>query len=118
MSFQDAVKDTVTMICLNPFKEGKEFFNRGLFPKLKDLHMLVRSNDFKVILGTDAITEKGKLKVVKYFNIEQKWDCLLEKWKYQKKTVTGFKQYFELLFLVKSESRSDDVWFSFFEGMH
>ena len=118
MPFQDAVKDMVTMICLNPVKEGEEFVNRGLFPKLKDLHALVRSNDFKEILGTDAITEEGELKVVKYFNIEQKWDCLLEEWEDQKKTVTGFKQYFELLFLVKSESRCDKVWFSLFEGMH
>ncbi len=82
MPFQDAVKDTVKMICLNPVKEGKEFVNRGLFPKLKDLHALVTSDDFKEIPGTDAITEEGELKVVKYFNIERKWDCLLEKWKY------------------------------------
>ena len=42
----------------------------------------------------------------------------MEEWEDQKKTVTGFKRYFELLFLVKSESRCDEVWFSFFEGMH
>jgi hypothetical protein len=42
----------------------------------------------------------------------------LEEWEHQKKTVTGFKRYFELLLLVKSESRRDEVWFSFFEGMH
>ena len=42
----------------------------------------------------------------------------MEEWEDQIKTVTGFKQHFELLFLVKSESRRDKVWFSFFEGMH
>ena len=72
MPFQDAVKDLVTMICLNPVKEGEEFVKRGLFPKLKDLHALVRSNEIKEILVTDAITEDGELKVVKYFNIKQK----------------------------------------------
>jgi len=55
---------------------------------------------------------------VKYFNIESKWDVLLKEWEDQNKTVTGFTQYFELLFFVKSESRRDEVWFSFFEGMH
>ena len=88
------------MICLNPVKEGEESVKRGLFPKLKDLDALIRSNDFKEILGTDAITEEGERKVVKYFNIEQKWECLLEEWEDQNKTVTGFKQYFELLFLA------------------
>ena len=71
MPFQDTVEDPVTMIRLNPVKEGEEFVNRGLFPKLKDLNALVTSDDFKEILGTDAITEEGELKVVKYFNIEQ-----------------------------------------------
>jgi len=118
MTFQDKLEDLVTMIRLNPVREGEESVKRGLFPKLKDLHALVRSDNFKEILGSDAITEEGELKVVKYFKIENKWDCLMEEWEHQKKTVTGFKRYFELLFLVKSESRRDEVWFSFFEGMH
>ena len=79
------------MICLNPVKEGEETIKRGLFPKLKDLDALIRSNDFKEILGKDAITEEGERKVVKYFNIEQKWECLLEEWEDKNKTVTGFK---------------------------
>ena len=106
------------MIRLNPVKEGEESIKRGLFPKLKDLDALIRSNDFKDILGKEAITEEDERKVVKYFNIEQKWECLLEEWEDQNKTVTGFKRYFELLFLVKSKSKIDEVWFSFFEGMH
>ncbi len=34
------------------------------------------------------------------------------------KEVRGYKRYHELLFLVKSSSTVDHVWFSFFEGMH
>jgi hypothetical protein len=101
MPFQDTVENTVPMIHLNPVTEGEESVKRGLFPKLKDLHALVRSDDFKEILGVDAITEECECKVVKYFNIESKWDCLLEEWEHQKKTVTGFIRYFELLLLVK-----------------
>jgi hypothetical protein len=52
--------------------------------------VLIRSNDFKEILDADAITEEGEHKVV-YFNIESKWDCLLEEWEDQNKNVTGFK---------------------------
>ena len=91
MTFQDTVEDPVTMICLNPVREGEESVKRGLFPKQKDLHVLVRSDDFKEILDMDAITEEGECKVVKYFNIENKWDCLLEEWEHQNKKVTGFK---------------------------
>ena len=88
------------MICLNPVKEGEESIKK------------------RTVSKTKAITEEGERKVVKYFNIEQKWECLLEEWEDQNKTVTGFKRYFELLFLVKSKSKIDEVWFSFFEGMH
>ncbi len=34
------------------------------------------------------------------------------------KVVIGFKWYNKLLFLVKSASEDDHIWFSFFEGMH
>ena len=108
------------MIRLNPVKVGEESVTRGLFPKQKDLATFVRSEEFKEILDTDAITEEGERKIAKYFNVETKWISLLEDYEDQdeKKTLSGFKRYFELLFLVKSESKRDEVWFSFFEGMH
>jgi len=43
-TFQDMVEDPVTMIRLNPVREGEESVKRGLFPKLKDLHAFVRNN--------------------------------------------------------------------------
>ena len=108
------------MIRLNPVKVGEESVTRGLFPKQKDLATFVRSEEFKEILDTDAITEEGERKIAKYFNVETKWISLLEDYEEQdgKTTLSGFKRYFELLFLVKSESKRDEVWFSFFEGMH
>jgi hypothetical protein len=56
--------------------------------------------------------------VVKYFGVQKQWKKLLEQWHEDKKEVRGYKQYYELLFLVKSSSLVDHVWFSFFEGMH
>ncbi len=69
------------MIRLNPVKVGEESVKRGLFPKQKDLATFVRSEEFKEILDTDAITEEGECKIVKYFNIETKWISLLEDYK-------------------------------------
>jgi hypothetical protein len=42
----------------------------------------------------------------------------LFQWKEKEKVIIGFEQYYELLFLVKSTSQVDHIWFSFFEGMH
>ncbi len=79
---------------------------------------MIGSDDFKEILQTDATMEEGENKVVEYFEVDNIWECLLHKWEKENQNVTGFKQYYELLFLVKSISRKDKVWFSFFEGMH
>ncbi len=38
-------------------------------------------------------------------------------WKEEEKVIYGFERYYRLLFLVKSTSQVDHVWFSFFEGM-
>jgi hypothetical protein len=56
--------------------------------------------------------------VVKYFGVQKQWDQLLNQWYKENKEVRGYKQYYELLFLVKSSSTVDHAWFSFFEGMH
>ncbi len=42
----------------------------------------------------------------------------MDQWYKKNKEVRGYKQYYELSFLVKSSSMVDHVWFSFFEGMH
>ncbi len=53
-----------------------------------------------------------------YFKVQKQWDELLFQWKEEEKVIIGFKRYYELLFLVKSESQVDHIWLSFFEGMH
>jgi hypothetical protein len=42
----------------------------------------------------------------------------LFQWKEEEKVIIGFEWYYELLFLVKSTSQVDHIWFSFFKGMH
>ena len=62
--------------------------------------------------------EDGEDEVATYFKAQKQWDELLDQWNEEGKVVIGFKQYYELLFLVKSASEVDHTWFSFFEGMH
>jgi hypothetical protein len=42
----------------------------------------------------------------------------LLQWEEEEKVIIGFERYYQLLFLVKSTSQVDHIWFSFFEGMH
>jgi hypothetical protein len=56
--------------------------------------------------------------VATYFKVKKQWDESLDQWNVEGKVIIGSKQYYELLFLVKSASEVDHIWFSFFEGMH
>ena len=73
---------------------------------------------FKKILKTDATMVDGQNKVAKYFGVEREWSQLNNEWYEKQQEPTGYKRYYELLFLVKSESAKDHIWVSFFEGMH
>ena len=106
------------MIRLNPVTDVVDSVKRGLVAMITDTERELASDDFKEILTTDATTEHGENKVAEYFQVENAWELLLEKWQQDNQNLTGFRRYYELLFLVKSRSKCDRVWFSFFEGMH
>jgi hypothetical protein len=51
--------------------------------------------------------------------VATEWDELNRFHRRQTNTdLIGYKRYYKLLFLVKSSSTVDHIWFSFFEGMH
>ena len=118
MFYQDTTDNMVLMICLNPVTDCDNSIKRGLFATDTNLLCKLKNQTFKEILLTDATTKDGEDAVVKYFGVQKQWEKLLKQWYEEKKEVRGYKQYYELLFLVKSSSTVDHVWFSFFEGMH
>ncbi len=106
------------MICLNPVTDCDNSVKRGLFATDANLLCKLKNQTFKEILLMDATTEDREDAVVKYFGVQRKWKKLLKQWYKEKKEVRGYKQYYELLFLVKSSSPVNHVLFSFFNGMH
>ncbi len=118
MFYQDTTDDMVLMIRLNPVTDHDDSVKRGLFATDTDLLSKMKNQTFKEILMTDATREDGEVAVVKYFGVQKQWDQLLDQWYKENKEVRGYKQYYKLLFLVRSSSTVDHVWFSFFKGMH
>ena len=112
--------NTIPLIRLNPVAVGGESVKRSLFSIMTNTGEQVTSDDFKDILKTDATTDPGEQEVLKYFQVSNdRWQELLQEWREKHKTpLTGFRRYYELLYLVKSQSQCDHIWFSFFEGMH
>ncbi len=57
--------------------------------------------------------------MVAHFKVTKEWEKLNRNYRQkQGKKLIGYKRYYKLLFLVKSSSTVDHVWFNFFEGMH
>ena len=106
------------MIQLNPVTDVDESVKRGLVTIKLNIQALIKSDCFNKLLVCDPTTEEGEMKVVEFFKVYDKWETLMEKWNDEGDVVHGFRRYYKLLYLVKSQSKHDRVWFSFFEGMH
>lgn len=111
-------ENLISLIRLNPVTDVAESVKRGLIATRTRLDEKLNKDDFKELLTTDPTTMEGETQVAEYFNVQLEWENLTEKWEKENRTVIGFRRYYELLFLVKSKSKYDQIWFSFFEGMH
>ena len=101
-----ADENLISLIRLNPVSAGDESVKRGIFSIMKNTDELLTSVEFKDFLQTDATTEEGEQEVLTYFQVDDgHWQDLLKEWQEEHETpLTGFRRYYELLFLVKSQS--------------
>jgi hypothetical protein len=104
----------VPMKDLHPTEEQqKQTFEYGFFDDDQDafLTQKLKSNNFQHFLQIDASTAEGRNKVAKFYGVEESWTELGEE-------DDSMQSYYNLLLLVKRESTEDNIWISFWEGMH
>jgi len=87
---------------------------RQLFPTDNKLVELIRSEMFQGLLETDASTKEGQLHVAEYYGVTNEWKKIIEK----QPQCTVMDTYYLLLKTVKCISKKDNVWISFYEGLH
>ena len=73
------------------------------------------SDDFQQLLLTDASTKDGQDFLASYYKID---DWVQIKEKLHDKEADMATRYYYLLFMVKAQSNQDNVWMSFYEGLH
>ena len=96
---------------------GKDdFLQRAMFPVDDKLHTLVHSDEFKQLLLTDASTEDGQDFLATYYGIND-WANIKQRLIFDKGVDLACRYYY-LLFLVKVQSKKDNVWIRFYEGLH
>jgi hypothetical protein len=70
--------NTITLIPLNPNASlnGNDTMQRQFFPKDKMLHDIIKSDEFKKLLRTDASTEEGQDYTAQYYDTKTDWEAL------------------------------------------
>jgi hypothetical protein len=70
--------NTITLIPLNPNASlsSNDTMQRQLFPKDETLHDIIKSDEFKKLLRTDATTEEGQDYIAQYYDVEKDWEVL------------------------------------------
>ncbi len=107
----------VKLIPLNPnVSLGKvDFLLRPMFPSDNKLINIVTSDEFRSLLLTDASTDDGQDFLATYYKIDN-WAQVKKKLIDKGQNIAA--RYSYLLLMVKTRSKQDNVWFSFYEGLH
>ena len=90
---------------------------RAFFPKDNTLFDIMKSDEFKKLLLTDASTNEGQDFIAAYYGIDN-WVQLQEKGEHTGLIKDNADSYFYLLKSVKARSNKDNIWISFYEGLH
>ncbi len=77
----------------------------------------MKSDKFKKLLATDASTNEGQDFIAAYYGIDN-WVQLQERGDKAGLIKDQADSYFYLLKSVKAKSNKDNIWISFYEGLH
>jgi hypothetical protein len=118
--FQKMKVKTTNIVQLTPLNPnislGKDdFLQRAMFPSDDKLKSIVYSDRFQQLLLIDASTKDGQDFLATYYGID---DWAQIKQKLIDKGVNLASRHYYLLFMVKAQSKQDNVWISFYEGLY
>ena len=74
----------------------------------------IKSDEFRDLLLIDGTTKEGQEAIAKHYGVSDEWKDLIN----VNVNNDDLTQYYNLLYLVKTESKNDHVWISFVEGLH
>ncbi len=111
--------NTITLIPLNPNASlNNDTMQRQLFPKDEVLHNTIKSIEFQRLLGTDATTKEGQDYIAEYYDVATNWEELKKQGREKGTIADAASAYYYLLKTVKYESKKDNIWMTFYEGLH
>jgi len=108
----DKTTNQVEMRNMHPEESNQKQMKYGFFHENKDSFAgILQTEDFKQILKTDATTTEGQNRIAAYFDVVDLWNEM-------KGDNDCVQDYYELLRQVKAHSSKDNIYISFWEGLH
>ncbi len=100
------------------FTEQQRYQAKTFFPEDETLHDIIKSDEFQKLLGTGATTEEGQDYIVQYYEVTTDWKVLKKQGEEKGTIADAASAYYYLLKTVKCESKKDEIWMTFYEGLH
>jgi hypothetical protein len=111
-TLQTKTTNQMEMRTLHPEENIRKQIKYGFFNNSKDTFASeLKSKNFKQILKTDATTTEGQNRIAAYFQVTDEWDKI-------KEDSDCVQAYYDLLRIVKRHSNNDEIYISFWEGLH
>jgi hypothetical protein len=85
---------------------------KNYFPSNSMTNEICSSMAFTEILKTNAMTKDGLIGIATYFDLKEAWNANSLEHDF------SIKQYYNLLLMVKTSNTKDNIWMSFYEGLH
>jgi hypothetical protein len=96
---------------LNPFSKA-DTTSISFFPPSGEFYRKIQEESLKRFLTSNATTDKGQQAIANFYDVYDKWTT-------SSHSSDRIDKYYEfLLHLVKTKSKKDIIWISFFEGLH
>ncbi len=95
---------------LNPFHK-EDTMSISFFPPDKVSYKDIQGDNFTQFLLSNATTYKGQHTIARYYDVYEEWIA-------SEHRIDKIDKYYGLLLLVKTQSKKDNIWISFVEGLH
>ncbi len=99
---------------MNPQQRSmsEDTVTKNYFPRDGVSHDFYSTGVFVDILKTNAMPQDGLIAIATYFDLKEAWNA------YSLEHDFSIKQYYDLLLMVKTSKTKDNIWMSFYEGLH
>ncbi len=107
-------ENEVILQSMNPQQRSMtdDTITKNYFPSNSVTNETYSSMAFTEILKTNAMTKDGLIAIATYFDLKEAWNANSSEHDF------SIKQYYDLPLMVKTLKTKDNIWMSFYEGLH